>query len=471
MSTTSVKRAALKPPYERIRVQSSMVDGSLTQNHYLNGVLTSWSPEVQNMLAVTGTSVWMKDVVTPGSKAIRRAGGIINHPMTLYRLNRGFLPDVPVSMLLRDQYGTVGYEISGTGYALRHWLGHFGPAEVSHHGNNLDVTVNWTKEFSECQQLALIKAYGDIKPPETYIGVTLAEAHKTVALVMQTARRFANAIRTLRRSVRTLSIADMSAKDFGREVERVARDVSRDLGMRFEYDRIRKAYRRKRGQGMDVLSSIWLSLRYGWSPLLNDIVTTAAALTLENRSGRFVARGKVKSTGEGSSSKSARFSPNFGLQHYTLSTKIERVTRGYVIYEYEADPLGDPLRRFGITHPLSTLWELMPWSFVVDWFINVGDWLLALESKVGVKILATGVTTREDATYQRIVGSYVKDGPNQFDDPGWESLEETHTSSLYRREVNLSLPQFPQLNVRVNPKRAIDAIALLAQAGGRKWRT
>jgi hypothetical protein len=37
------------------------------------------------------------------------------------------------------------------------------------------------------------------------------------------------------------------------------------------------------------------------------------------------------------------------------------------------------LYSLGVTKPLSIIWEAIPFSFVVDWFVRVGDWLSSLE--------------------------------------------------------------------------------------------
>jgi hypothetical protein len=38
--------------------------------------------------------------------------------------------------------------------------------------------------------------------------------------------------------------------------------------------------------------------------------------------------------------------------------------------------------RWSSLNPVSIAWELLPWSFVVDWFLNVGDYLRNLESSM-----------------------------------------------------------------------------------------
>lgn len=43
----------------------------------------------------------------------------------------------------------------------------------------------------------------------------------------------------------------------------------------------------------------------------------------------------------------------------------------------------------GLTTPLQTIWELIPFSFVFDWFVPIGDNLRRLEDKLGLSEIAT----------------------------------------------------------------------------------
>jgi hypothetical protein len=40
------------------------------------------------------------------------------------------------------------------------------------------------------------------------------------------------------------------------------------------------------------------------------------------------------------------------------------------------------LHSLGVTKPLSVIWELVPFSFVVDWFVSVGEWISSLEDEL-----------------------------------------------------------------------------------------
>lgn len=50
---------------------------------------------------------------------------------------------------------------------------------------------------------------------------------------------------------------------------------------------------------------------------------------------------------------------------------------------------------FGVTDPLLLAWELTPFSFVFDWFIDVGSWLEAMSSLNGWNVL-TGFSACEN---------------------------------------------------------------------------
>jgi hypothetical protein len=46
------------------------------------------------------------------------------------------------------------------------------------------------------------------------------------------------------------------------------------------------------------------------------------------------------------------------------------------------------LQQMGLTNPLEVAWELIPFSFVADWFISVGDWLRGLTALHGLRIVS-----------------------------------------------------------------------------------
>jgi hypothetical protein len=83
------------------------------------------------------------------------------------------------------------------------------------------------------------------------------------------------------------------------------------------------------------------------------------------------------------------------------------------------------LESAGLVNPLSIAWELLPWSFVVDWFIPVGNTLEAMTAGYGLndnggwitehvntKLLIKHIVDEDDGTdgYRRVTpGSFLEE--------------------------------------------------------------
>jgi len=64
-------------------------------------------------------------------------------------------------------------------------------------------------------------------------------------------------------------------------------------------------------------------------------------------------------------------------------------------------PAIDFLDRAGLINPLTIAWELVPYSFVLDWFIPVGSFLTSLSATAGLEF-QSGYATRRSESYERI---------------------------------------------------------------------
>jgi hypothetical protein len=56
----------------------------------------------------------------------------------------------------------------------------------------------------------------------------------------------------------------------------------------------------------------------------------------------------------------------------------------------------------GLTNPLAIAWELVPFSFVLDWLVPVGTWLQSLDATLGVKFVGG---CRTDTFYADCTGT------------------------------------------------------------------
>ena len=147
---------------------------------------------------------------------------------------------------------------------------------------------------------------------------------------------------------------------------------------------LKKAKRTDPKHWLKTASGLWLEHSFGWLPLINDVNDAAKAyrrLTTTRRK-------KIISAGgaafyDRSRELDGTFGGNInrrwynGCFFYTDTYLKENVTvryKGAVVASAEATQW-DNWALFGFTPSefLPTAWELLPWSFLVDYFTNIGD--------------------------------------------------------------------------------------------------
>jgi hypothetical protein len=142
------------------------------------------------------------------------------------------------------------------------------------------------------------------------------------------------------------------------------------------FDALKKRRKGSKNHRRKVIAETWLEYSYGWKPLVSDIEGGLEAL---DRFSRHPVRFKpVKATGQQATATSLDpVSVNMGTFHYVTQRqqKVEVAIRYQGVVnlqtggnEVSYSDLGLRLDRF-----VPTLWELVPYSFIVDYFSNIGD--------------------------------------------------------------------------------------------------
>lgn len=128
------------------------------------------------------------------------------------------------------------------------------------------------------------------------------------------------------------------------------------------------------------VASNWLELQYGWKPLVSDIYGAAEAYQ------RFLQkRPQVeKATSQASAQDFRTWGPFETATNTRTEYRQEEVTVKFGAYFSASGGTSKTLSELGITNPAMVAWELLPWSFVVDWFLPVGDFLNNLDATQGV---------------------------------------------------------------------------------------
>jgi len=220
----------------------------------------------------------------------------------------------------------------------------------------------------------------------------------------------------------------------------------------------------------------WLELQYGWRPLLSDCHGAVSALhrDIEASSKSTVT---VKATIKSSDYFEKVVSDVVGA---TCSVKKSHYIehKGFIRLDFVPTDLPtSTLAQLGLTNPLSIAWELLPWSFVADWFIPIGDYLSSLDATAGWIFKGGSFSSKTTMKTKALSASYT-----QAANPGLLGLSGSITVEGEGRQYRFSrkaygsapLPTLPSLAKleKSSPMHVANGIALLMSAivGGSKVR-
>lgn len=203
----------------------------------------------------------------------------------------------------------------------------------------------------------------------------------------------------------------------------------------------------------EVVSNAWLEARYAWTPLVLDAVAAASLLSGSSRNQRMTFRGKDSD----SSSEEVSYAWTEAGLKFSLTgiLTIDQVVRvGHLCESRFDSPLVADL---GLTNILGAIKEVIPWSFVVEWFVNLSGFIYRLNPSPAYIILTSWVTLKADMHFQGDVEVTAPDGSKQT------------VPFVYRRIVKdrkpIDNPANITLNTRLNVTRLIDSLAFLRQIG------
>jgi hypothetical protein len=130
------------------------------------------------------------------------------------------------------------------------------------------------------------------------------------------------------------------------------------------------------------IANRWLQYQYGLKPLMSDLYGATDLLATGIRAG--LTCRVSSSTSRGRHTRDTTIAPQ--LPYYRGWT--EHITlRGYAEYKI-SQPSLKALAQMGISNPLLLTWEVIPYSFVVDWAFPVGQFLSSLDALNGTSNLA-----------------------------------------------------------------------------------
>lgn len=197
------------------------------------------------------------------------------------------------------------------------------------------------------------------------------------------------------------------------------------------------------------VSGRWLEMQYGWLPAVSDAFEAAKAFEAisAGRSSRIVATVKKGRACDGSASPTV------------YSCLGNTLLIGKIVCELEEELSAS--RSLGLLDPLSVVWEVIPYSFVLDWFLPIGTYLsnLAVIPHLKGRFLTTIYTRTETRytallkpEYQPYFGGAVRRGL---------AIDLTRT---YSESLTTQRPTFVNPIDAMSPKRIANAVSLCHQA-------
>lgn len=237
-----------------------------------------------------------------------------------------------------------------------------------HQSHTIDLTLAdlGTGHLSIDENLLIAKLKGKISS-STNLAETFAQSGQGVRLVVNSINRFHTFLTLIR----------------GGSLPQLTRFLNKQKGSNKFVTGV-KVLREGGLNGVELLSTLWLEYRYAWKPLVSDVDTSLnlfAAYAAKNPTVRSVSSSKRSSSQL--TRKVAFVNVNGQLGYRLFYEDTTTVCRMGIKYRLDSPQL-TILSNLGLTSPIALGWELIPFSFVVDWWLPIGPALGAFSAFEGL---------------------------------------------------------------------------------------
>lgn len=219
---------------------------------------------------------------------------------------------------------------------------------------------------------------------------------------------------------------------------------------------------------LSYVASKWLEYRYGVMPLLLDVQSLQDLYTQnvvrpvdeirKSSAMKYVDKTLILDE-NGSYTRSAhmwKMSWNYRVH------KESRVTCH--VYYRVVDRNSENRIGLGFLQLPSLAWELVPYSFVVDWVFNIGDWLKAWQPRPDHIELGNSIGYKTSIISQATLTGLSGYGGNFRNKTDIPVLQATDFWESYTRVIGTPLPVYPQVNYAFESiKHAFDGASLIWQ--------
>lgn len=180
------------------------------------------------------------------------------------------------------------------------------------------------------------------------------------------------------------------------------------------------------------LSSVWLEFSFGWAPLVDDVLTSCDILS--NLGGN-EALSRVRGRGHAKEFYYLDNKQGTDLQQFVKGWKVSRAQ--FISRIRLTNPNLALAESLGLVNPAAIAWELVPFSFVIDRFVNVGDFLSSFTTEFGWEV-ESGTLSRTWTAPDFWESLSQRVGPNF----PWKVRIQAGSAKRCIRTINQPLPKY-----------------------------
>lgn len=395
--------------------ERSTITGGFTTPHHLNKYRIS-----DGALLVTGPTTYsgvrneklVRDMVTAHFRQLQKCGG--------------FLPLNQFEVVTTDTTIVSGSGSEDFAAANTRWTGEFVPA--------FDVTLATPAINDSLRDAAVLSAAANASQAAFDVSTWLGEFRESVETLGDIGTRLFHA-------------AGLMA-DAAHDLATIAR--------RMRHPRRLRKFRGNPRSVWDQFSDLWLLGRYGVRPLIYDFYSAQKAMEVLLK-GTAIVRGRGFQQESISLSK-VRVVP---IDTKTDVTWSETITGTRKYYGMAYCRFSDSTSAAFQYNPLVTAWELTPYSFIVDWFIDVGSWVQTLAPQLNGDYLGIAVGVRTETVYAI---TYREDAHGGIVG-GQSGARKTIVVNSYTRDP-ATVP-FPPLLPRLSIPKVLDLLTIFLRGKGK----
>jgi hypothetical protein len=339
----------------------------------------------------------------------------------VYRARQGRPYDLPSTYVRMKGY-TVAALISGV------YTGFGGLANAwTHKGGQVwgpDVRDVFVLELQQANNNAYEKFADKVKGAEAMLAVNIAERNQALEMIASRAKQLLQFCNFLRRRQFQKAAACLGVKT-PKSVRHLGRDVS----------------------------AAFLEFHFGWEPLIGDIGAGVDILQGDVPDKHIRSRGKPVTK-----DFHVHLSDDFTVTDYGTKVKVQTSCSARVVV---TNPSLHAADQWGFVNPVSVAWELVPFSFVVDWFVPVSSFLNSMTDFLGLEMDQTCYFSLIHTPAWVYTQGYVRPDIHLVG-------TKTVATTGYHASRTLGIPSVTLVPRRVSgisPVRAATAVSLLLQQG------